>query len=156
MDPLAEIRNRLTKYPQVRSEGGANSITVLPADDKGFPVTLVVAGSEYVVSFSGWHEHFTDAKEALNCFAFGLSEDCRLKVQKRGNLEYRWTVESRSNGTWVEDSTTGLLFFPFWRRHQVEHLQNRLLPTNGTPHTDARASAALNQPPSARAGERGR
>jgi hypothetical protein len=133
MDPIAEIRNRLTKYPQARSESGANSITVLPADDKGFPVSFAVAGSEYVVSFSGWHEHFTDANEALNCFAFGLSEDCRLKVYKRGNLEHRWTVESRSNGNWVEDSTTGLLFFPFWQRPRVEHLQNRLLPTNSTP-----------------------
>jgi len=147
MDPLAEIRNRLTKYPQARSEEGGNSITVLPADGKGFPVAFTVAGSEYVVSFSGWHEHFTDAKEALNCFAFGLSEDCRLKVHKRGNLEYRWTVESRSDGTWVEGSTTGLLFFPFWRRHQVEHLRNRLLPTNSTPHTDARASVTAHPQP---------
>jgi hypothetical protein len=31
-----------------------------------------------------------------------------------------------------------------------------LMPPNSTPHPDARASAALDQPPSARAGERGR
>lgn len=27
-----------------------------------------------------------------------------------------WTVESRPDDAWVESSTTGLLFFPFWRR----------------------------------------
>jgi hypothetical protein len=32
----------------------------------------------------------------------------------------------------------------------------RRAPSNNTPHPDARASASLNQPPSARAGERGR
>ena len=30
------------------------------------------------------------------------------------------------------------------------------MPSNSTPHTDARASSVLDQPPSARAGERGR
>ena len=32
----------------------------------------------------------------------------------------------------------------------------RIQPSNGTPHTDARASSVVDQPPSARAGERGR
>jgi hypothetical protein len=133
MNPIAEICGRLAKHPEVRSVMGPDSITVLPTDDTGFPVTFLDAGSEFIVSFSGWHEHFSDAHEALSCFGFGLSEDCRLKVYKRGNFEYRWIVESRSDGTWVEDSTTGLILFPFWRRAKVEHLQNRLLPTGSTP-----------------------
>lgn len=33
-------------------------------------------------------EHFGDAHEALNWFVFGLSEDCRLKVHRRGSVEY--------------------------------------------------------------------
>ena len=132
MDPIAEIRARLMKYPNARAQEGPNSITVLPMDDRGFSVSLHAAGSEFVVSFAGWHEHFSSAEEALNCFAFGLSEECRLKVRKRGDFAYRWTVESQQNGAWVEDSTTGFIFFPFWRRQEVAYLQNRLLPANPT------------------------
>lgn len=115
-------------------------------DSGGFPVALAVSGNEYVVSFAGWHEHFTSPEEALNCFAFGLSEECRLKAHKRGDFAHRWTVESQKNGAWVEDSTTGLLFFPFWRRPEVTHLQNRLLPANPTVDTDARKSGARGSP----------
>jgi hypothetical protein len=134
MDALAEIRTRLLKYPTIRAEEGANSITVLPMDSRGFPVSLHVSGKEFVVAFAGWHEHFSSAEDALNCFAFGLSEKCRLKVYKRGSFAYRWTVESQENGAWVRDSTTGLLFFPFWRRREVVHLQNRVLPANRPLH----------------------
>ena len=48
---------------------------------------------------------------------------------------------------------TGLFLMLFWRLFRVKRGQ---APSNSTPHTDARSSAVLNQPPSARAGERGR
>ena len=139
MEPLAEIRTRLKKYPQARFEERSRSITVVPTESSGFPVSLEVTGGEYVVFFAGWHEHFSSPQEALNCFGFGLSESCRLKVHKRGDFAHRWTVESQQNGTWVEDSTTGLLFFPFWRREAVVYLQNRLLPANNALDSDSSA-----------------
>ncbi|MBK6980714.1 MAG: hypothetical protein IPH30_03675 [Betaproteobacteria bacterium] len=128
MDALAEIRTRLLKYPALRVEESENSITVLPLDSAGFPVSIHVADEEVVVAFAGWHEHFESAEEALDCFAFGLSRECRLKVFTRGGFAYRWTVESLENGNWAEDSTTGLLFFPFWRRREVVYFQNRVIP----------------------------
>ena len=48
---------------------------------------------------------------------------------------------------------TGLFSMLFWRLFRLKGGQ---APSNSTPHTDARSNAALNQPPSARAGERGR
>ena len=47
-----------------------------------------------------------------------------------------------------------VLGFLFWPR--VGWLAQRKARSNSTPHTDARASAVPNQPPSARAGGRGR
>src|SRR5262249_14251262 len=47
------------------------------------------------VYFNGWHENFSDPSEALDCFVFGLSDECRLKEHRRGNVAYRWTVESK-------------------------------------------------------------
>jgi hypothetical protein len=52
--------------------------------------------------------------------------------------------QARSNGM-------GLLV-----RDTGTSLEVRLEPSNSTPHPDARVSAVLDQPPSARAGERGR
>ena len=77
------------------------------------------------MGFDGWHEHFDTEEEALNCFEFGLSGNCRLKVVYRGSFAHRWTLESKTDSGWREDSTTGLLVFPFWRRRRAVYLTNR-------------------------------
>jgi hypothetical protein len=48
---------------------------------------------------------------------------------------------------------TGLFLVLFWRLFRLKGSQ---APSNSTPHTDARPSAVPDQPPSARAGGRGR
>jgi hypothetical protein len=75
----------------------------------------------------GWHEALERADEALNCFAMGLSDQARLLVVSRGGFDCSWTLETRRDGAWVPDTTTGLLLFPFWRRRAARHLQNRLI-----------------------------
>ena len=52
--------------------------------------------------------------------------------------------------------TRGAMHFPANAPTVSEPSHELEVPPNSTPHTDARASAALSQPPSARAGERGR
>jgi hypothetical protein len=128
MNVIDEIKRRLSKYPHIKFSNDACSITVLPASSEGFSVTLTEgSGNGYTVSFEGWHEDFEDAGEALNVFAFGLSDECRLREYRRGGFAYKWTLESWEDGDWKEESTTALLFFPFWRKVEVRHLQNKLL-----------------------------
>jgi hypothetical protein len=127
MNPIEEIKTRLRKYPNVKYESTASSITVFPSSNTGFNVSLDAAPGRYTVSFNGWHENFADTSEALECFAFGLSGECRLKEHRRGRFAYRWTVESKQNGQWVADSETGLFLFPFWKRAEVIYLQNNLI-----------------------------
>ena len=126
-DAIEQIKERLRKYPQVRYEADASSITVLPTSNDGFTVGLDVHQGRYTVSFNGWHEDFGKEDEALECFAFGLSDECRLKECRRGNFAYRWTVESTQAGNWVADSETGLFLFPFWKPKRVCYLQNNLI-----------------------------
>lgn len=76
---------------------------------------------------AGWHEEFERPEEALECFAFGLSDQTRLCVVSRGGFDHKWTLESWDGTAWVPDSTTGLLFFPFWRRSATRHLRNHLV-----------------------------
>ena len=124
---IEQVKERLRKYPHVRYKAAASSISVLPTSNDGFTVGLEVVQSEYTVFFNGWHENFQEEDEALDCFAFGLSDECRLKEFRRGNFAYRWTVESKQDGNWMTDSETGLFLFPFWKPKKVCYLQNNLI-----------------------------
>ena len=127
MDAFEMVRRKLQKYPSVRFEQTADSIRIFPPEPNGFAAALYRVENTFTVHFEGWHEEFTDAEEALDCLAFGLSDDCRLKVESRGGVAYRWTAEYRTDDGWVEESTTGLVFCPFWRRREVRFLQNSLI-----------------------------
>jgi hypothetical protein len=125
---IAAIQEKLRKYPDLRSELGADFIEILPGDDRGFMVGLHDHGGTISVYSDGWHEDdFKDKEEALDCFALCLSDGARLKVLSRGGFDYCWTLEVREESEWVRYSTTALLFFPFWRRRVTRFLQNRLV-----------------------------
>ena len=126
-DPIAEIRKRFEKYPDARTEEGAGSIRFLPSSPDGFVVGFYVDRDGYTVAFDGWHERFRAVDEALNCFAFGLSDACRLKIVSRGGKPHRWIVEHRRDGAWVPDGETRLLLFQFWRPPSVAYRQNALI-----------------------------
>ena len=127
MTVIDEVKAKLAKYPHARYSETSDSIQVHPADDSGFAVGLRVTGEQYTVWFEGWHEEFDSSREALNCFAFGLSEACRLAVTYRGATAVKWVVESLRNGSWVEDSEVGLLVAPFWRSRNISRKQNHLI-----------------------------
>ena len=80
MSAIDEILSKLKKYPQVSFQVAPHSVTVNPTSVNGFKVSLEVIGGIFRVYFEGWHEEFSKENEALNCFAFGLSEECRLRV----------------------------------------------------------------------------
>lgn len=127
MNPIESIKLKLKKYPDVKYDVEVGYIKVLPNNTDGFSVSMYVNPNHIEVYFDdGWHETFREADEALDCFSFGLSEDCRLKITTRGNRRYKWEVQSLKSGNWEVDSETGLLLFPFWRKVTVSYLQNKL------------------------------
>ena len=100
MRAIEQIQKQLRKYPHVTCEMGESSTTVLPTSSKGFSVGLELTGMSLTVFFNGWHENFEREEEALDCFAFGLSDQCRLKECRRGSFAYRSTVnpDKMANG----------------------------------------------------------
>jgi hypothetical protein len=124
------IKARLQKYPTARYESGETWIRVVPALSDGFIVQLRAGLNTYEVSFEGWHEDFGSEEEALNCFAFGLSTKCRLKVWSFASFDYKWTVEHNQDGAWLEDSTVGVLAVPFCKR-RFRYLQNNTILGSG-------------------------
>lgn len=127
VNAIEEIKRRLEKYPTLRFRGDNRSITVDAPSPEGFSLSLTSSNDEYVVSFNGWHENFKSDAEALNCFAMGLSDQCRLKVVRRGKTEYKWTLEYWNRDGWCEESTTGLLVFPFWQKAEIVYRQNSII-----------------------------
>jgi hypothetical protein len=126
MNVIESIRQKLQRYPEMRFDETPASMTVHPLTPYGFPVGLYKHGNGFTVNFAGWHEEFASETEAIKCFEFGLSEQCRLRVFSRGAFDYRWIVEHLRDGAWQADTETGLLFFPFWLRRKARVLQNHL------------------------------
>ncbi len=95
MSVIEKIKEKLKKHPEAKFEEGQDHISILPTSESGFTVTMMEGLN---VFFNGWHKQFVDEDDALNCFALGLSTDCRLKETRRGDEAYRWTVEYQENG----------------------------------------------------------
>lgn len=127
MSAIVEIEKRLRNFPELRYKISESTITIEPPSRGGFSLSLIETGSQWVVQFDGWHEHFDSETDALDCFAFGLTDECRLQITYRGSKPCKWTLQSKSGSGWVSDSTTGLLVFPFWLRKRVEYLQNNII-----------------------------
>jgi len=125
---IDKIVEKLKNHPDCDYELFDNSLTVKPNDDKGFPVTITAhEDNAFMVAYDFWHEEFDKENEALNCFVFGLTTECRLKLTKRGQKPFKWTVEYNDKGTWKEDSTTGVFNLAFWKSTNIEYLQNNLI-----------------------------
>ncbi|WP_020586948.1 hypothetical protein [Desulfobacter curvatus] len=130
MSASDKIKEKLKKYPQLNCQIDDNKISVEPTSPNGFTVWLIDNNPGFTVGFDGWHEEFDNEDEALNCFGFGLSDKCRLKVVKCGSKPYSWSVESRDGDEWNEDSKTGLIFVPFWRAKSIKYLSNPIIKTS--------------------------
>jgi hypothetical protein len=124
---IPRIEEKLRSYPHVTYETAHNYLEIPPQSHTGFRVWIQERPDGCTVGFEGWHEEFSDREEALNCFAFGLSDACLLRIFTRGKVDYKWIVLHRRNGEWAVDSETGLFFFPFWRRRIQRDLHNDII-----------------------------
>ena len=125
--PLEGLKDKLAKRPELKYIARGNYIRVEPHGENGFSASIFVSGSQATVSFDGWHATFSSIETALEYFARGFSDHCRLRVSRRGDFEHMWTLEYLVEGVWLKESTVGLHWFPFWRREEVVIRQNVLL-----------------------------
>ena len=81
----------------------------------------------FVVWYDQWHHDFDRAEDALDCFEFGLSDSCRLKITLRGDEPVVWQVEKREYGMWVPGRhPLKRLDLAFWRPTRVVYRQNHV------------------------------
>ena len=127
MSAIDSIKKKLNDYPQIRYTVDDNRIIVEAASPKGFSVWMVEREQGITVGFDGWHEAFDNVDGAVNCFGFGLTDLCRLKVVRRGKMICSWTAEMKEGEVWVGCGTTGLFFVPFWKRKSIDYLANSMI-----------------------------
>ena len=124
-----ELLGVLQKYPQAQYEQGDDFVRVLPCTPEGFEVVIEqIWENHFTVSYDHWHEDFYTLEEALDCFFFGLSNRCRLKVQSKDGVPFRWTVEYWDEPNWHERSSKAAWTYRFLTPATTAYLQNDLLP----------------------------
>jgi hypothetical protein len=127
---VASVIDRARKALSARGvafDADANAITVRAADATGFDVSLrVVEPRRFVVSYEGWFETFGRAEDAYDCFEYGLSDSCRLRLTFRGATAVAWQIEKRDYGVWMPGRVVRRRLAPFWRPARIERRQNRV------------------------------
>jgi hypothetical protein len=131
MDPIAALKETLARHPELKFVETATGIFVEAPSDDGFKVSFQTFGDEHIVHFDGWHEHFSSLKDAMDCFAFGLSGRARLAITYRGTTPVKWVLEHLVGEQWNVESETGRLLAPFWKATKVVYKRN---PGFSTPH----------------------
>ena len=130
---MATVIDRARKTLTARGvafDADGTRIIVLAADLAGFDVSLHALDSrKFIVRYEGWYETFSRAEDAYDCFEYGLSDSCRLRITLRGARPVAWQIEKREYGLWTPGRIVRRRFAPFWRRARVERRQNRVFVT---------------------------
>lgn len=128
------IQAILNNYPSITYKYESDTIEIPNQTENGFSIFCYINpddNSEYTLQYDNWHEHFsteTEEERLLWWFLFGLTDKCQLQVKYAGTFEYLWSVYEFQNNKWNHCFSTGLIFFPFWKKRTVKIFQNNLIP----------------------------
>ncbi len=134
-EPKNKILNFLKDYPELDLLEDTSSIVVFSDDKDGFDVTFKETNKNYIVSFGRWSESLpkTDdgARRSVSLFKFGLSDNCRLKLFRKGKIDYKCILEFKNgqNNNWTAGSKKSLSLSPVRLIGQLEvrYLGNKLI-----------------------------
>ncbi len=88
--------------------------------------------NEYTIGFGEvGHVHVAGAQEALEWFAFALSDECRLKTVYRDKTPVRGTIEKKTRDGWETVNETVVMLPLFWRPKRIETKQNKIITSAG-------------------------
>jgi hypothetical protein len=111
-----------------------DELVVPAASPDGFEVRLhLVSDRAFVVMFDRWRHDFDRAEDAYDCFEYGLSDSCRLKVVYRGDEPELWQVEKREFGMWSPGHPVSRRSWAVWKPRRIEYRQNRVFRAGGPP-----------------------
>ncbi|MFK8012687.1 MAG: hypothetical protein AB8B80_11635 [Marinicellaceae bacterium] len=133
--------NILASYEELKITWNDDNteVTIHKANSNGFDVIVSMDELDvYILTDCGYHDHwrlteFKNNNEALESI-FGLvrdmlSENMQIKVMLSNKSPYRWILQFKEESQWMDESTTGLLFWNYFGRRREEVYKNQhLLP----------------------------
>jgi hypothetical protein len=124
-----------------------DEIVVPASSPDGFDVCLrVVSDRAFVVMFDRWRHDFDRAEDAYDCFEYGLSDSCRLKVVYRGDAPRLWQVQKREFGMWAPGHVVTRRSWAFWKSRRAEYRQNRVFRAADESITQTRGPEGAQRP----------
>ncbi|MFK8013467.1 MAG: hypothetical protein AB8B80_15620 [Marinicellaceae bacterium] len=131
--------NILASYEELKITWNDDNteVTIHEANSNGFDVSVSMDEVDlYILTDCGFHDHwrlteFKNNNEALESI-FGLvrdmlSENMQIKVMLTNKSPYRWILQFREENEWIDESTTGLLFWNYFGRRREEVYKNQHL-----------------------------
>ena len=129
-DLLGELEAKLVNHNALKWQKTETSLRIEAIDYTGFAVTLYKTDDGWGVALGehGFHDHFDQADDdPLEFVAWCYSGSSRLREIRYGSVVGRTILEIAIDEEWHKVSTTGLIFFPFWRKPTQRILQNPTL-----------------------------
>jgi hypothetical protein len=124
-----------------------DEIVVPAASADGFDVRLQMLNDRsFVVMFERWRQDFDRPEDAYDCFEYGLSDCCRLKVVYRGAVPEAWQVQKREFGMWTPGHAVTRRSWAFWKPRRIEYRQNRVFKATDTSATETRGHEDARRP----------
>jgi hypothetical protein len=142
VNTIEKVVDILRGFPEIPYEFREDAIRVLKRSDNGYEVALLIQPQRYTVCLATWHTEFGDEYDAVGTFFAGLTDQYRLEVFRRGNVDYRWRIQYQEFNHWKNGSIVGVFFYPFWKRKRVRYLQNDWLSPSHTSNIAKRFSPA--------------
>jgi len=126
-EKLNLIKNKLKNFNNISYNTEDNILTVFPKKNTGFTVSFVITDKKYYVYYDVWNVEFKNINDAIDCFAFGLTNQCRLKVKSRGSKDYKWVLEYNDKGDWKEYSYTSVINLNLFGQKNTRYLTNDII-----------------------------
>ena len=119
----------ISPYPNISWHEDKWHLKVEASSPEGFPIIVTSSGTETILQFGKWHDHFTDPLEAADLLQKAITGNVRLVEVSRCGISYRWDIQVlESTGEWNTRFINGLLIPVPLPRKKIQYYINHFNP----------------------------
>jgi hypothetical protein len=119
----------ISPYPNVSWHEDKFHLRIDASSPEGFPIVVTSSGTETILQFGNWHDHFADPLEAADLLQKAFTGNVRLVEVSRCGISYRWNVQVlESTGEWNTRFINALLIPIPLPRKRTQYYINHFYP----------------------------
>ncbi len=125
------------RYEWENDENNALSLRILKQNEDGFDVSIYLDNNEITLyTVGGHHEHYSfeesespeqHIKNILGLVRDLLSNKTRIILKLAGSKVYKVITQAWNGKQWLDEDTSGVLFFNYFGQRSEKILQNNLV-----------------------------